>query len=807
MLATNHEAIYDRWSALLQTGLQKIDSPADPYCVYLGNWIADMSQIYDPAVGELLLQVIGAPETLTEKLRQLGGNVLFKLKLLTKAARLLGVDADLLGKLDDVAKKGRQHLKGLAALKSVPKIDIAGPQVFASAMETIYLVVKLMCLKRFGQGEEPKKISATVVYAMFDEHFGTYMPHQHLDRPLSCDLVGAATPAEIKTDFPRYVTAAPGQIDIGMKGYLHDAITVACGFLNSLSLRNPLVLDQADLVKLGFTLHVVEDYFAHSNFLERLIVCNSDLKDKWVNDFAPTEMAKLATSNTEMVGLSAPKGGLPAFDFVHLPPEFSGTFEPQVVTGFFGPTDVYHSLLHAIGDKIAAFWELEPRLPQPKSDNLAEAGEKPASVEFLDVFELMFVTAPKDALAERQQARAHNQPVPALRKALLSRLNAPGARRLVDEAGIPLQYYPDLSESCAAQIARLSGAGDGDMSADDDIRMRMVADGLGSAVELMRLVKAAAETVSLVLQAVRDEAMRYPAIAGAVEAAFAKGAAFSERTLTRLEKELLTEPVIGSHSSIAKDEGHGQSILYRKAESFAVAMDSFVLSTLFGVHTAPAEVTDPGGTSDPPGATEAAEDAPEAPDEGPPAELPLPVRWDSTLMGLLTDPVQVYGKPVAGVVGARYVDVVPVTPQSLTQEILTGFGRSGFRAFDEYFCILGKLNPEIECTGHEFRFAPEASETVILIPFAEPQPSRGYLMGGPAFAADDWRRTLYFEGTADLRHKVVRGAPDDLRQAISQASRTRERLVADYQAVLVHLFPALQDFKLKQGYYGIAAGP
>ncbi len=142
------------------------------------------------------------------------------------------------------------------------------PKNFPSKLSRAALtqVVDVLALKEFHdlQGT-PEGRSA---YTVTEKMLGVYRPSEHIDNPVN-PAPDASDPRDIDTDFEPLVTHGhpllqiePGRsisvyVDNAAR-YMHDKLVDACYAGNTIDGRRYL----------GEALHTLEDYFAHSNFVE-----------------------------------------------------------------------------------------------------------------------------------------------------------------------------------------------------------------------------------------------------------------------------------------------------------------------------------------------------------------------------------------------------------------------------------------------------------------------------------------------------------------------------------------------------------
>ena len=169
---------------------------------------------------------------------------------------------------------------------------------------------------------------------IFEKRYTYYYPHEHLDRP---EILGASLP-----DRPAYESDVDSTL--GIYKYMRDHIEIVAGQFAQLDLEwapqafrpgNPIDDRKVDynthLAELGHALHLVEDFFAHSNFCEHA-----------AQSLGP-EFLDWKTVAFDRVGIFKKR-----LKQQHHPgwEEDLVRDEPNVVTGFFDIKDTLVSLTH-----------------------------------------------------------------------------------------------------------------------------------------------------------------------------------------------------------------------------------------------------------------------------------------------------------------------------------------------------------------------------------------------------------------------------------------------------------------------------
>jgi hypothetical protein len=325
--------------ALKRTGQQ----PRGLEAVLLGNWLTDVSQMIDPvayAAGATAIQdkVESFIRVLTSRTAYRSGRKILGTwvgdleERLIKAAKewvynsiifLLGADSRTKGAIQGIITDA---------------IFVKGYFKFAFAEE---------------QGK-PERLTIEEYEAIFRSRFTQYFPHEHVDRPA---LPTSPVLYEAHLDRGPRSTGAPRYPDLYR--YLRDDIVILAGGFTELDLdwarplaRGEIVTDGSDtrfgvgLARLGHLLHAVEDFFAHSNFVELHASANGA---KYLPKSFETRDAGIYARRLKRWRPSAETVSwerLAAEDFV--------------VTGYFDFSDTLVSLSHAFEELLGIGWR-DPR--------------------------------------------------------------------------------------------------------------------------------------------------------------------------------------------------------------------------------------------------------------------------------------------------------------------------------------------------------------------------------------------------------------------------------------------------------------
>lgn len=172
-------------------------------------------------------------------------------------------------------------------------------------------------------------------YEVTPARLGVYRPSEHIDNPKNIKP-DPADPKTIDKDFEPWVTANSPLLGVDKNTSLKRYISSSSAFMAS-ELRQAISLGRTagGMRHFGSALHVLEDYFAHSNFCE-------------------LSLRKIGHSNVLVWTGKA--------DCKHTYP---------VVTGMFGSTDVIASLAEPIAHKLFSVesWEFKASKPGDRSDS------------------------------------------------------------------------------------------------------------------------------------------------------------------------------------------------------------------------------------------------------------------------------------------------------------------------------------------------------------------------------------------------------------------------------------------------------
>lgn len=182
------------------------------------------------------------------------------------------------------------------------------PNVFSR--KALTEVVDILSIRRFGHLRGvPGLVNVT------PEQLGVYRPSEHIDNPVDAGGGPAINPAMRDPDFERWILPGDAMLEVdpdtSMKRYIYRSVAAMRDKL-SLALEQGRTADS--LKAFGSALHILEDFFAHSNFIELSLI---KVADKRVLPWTSKANCK---------------------------------WELPLVTGTFGSIDVVASMAGVVGD-------------------------------------------------------------------------------------------------------------------------------------------------------------------------------------------------------------------------------------------------------------------------------------------------------------------------------------------------------------------------------------------------------------------------------------------------------------------------
>jgi hypothetical protein len=358
MDVTGHHTLSDVGEQLLKDALKRSNhKPMRLGAFYMGNWLTDVSQFVDPVVykkqaGNLKALVNAmfermlddAPSWIMTALDAVG-----ELGLLTDLRKkLTQARAELIAEIDAFLGEGRNGL-------------------LAKKLRAVFKYLGFFKFVLSDSGHPPDKMHRESFFAIFDRYYTQYYPHEHLDRP---EIQGKYATKKASGPLNRYRRKTKGRGDL--YEYLRNNIKVAAGALAYLdggirstpphlswaaatfhprqtvfhdeegkpqAIHDECIAWNSHLAQLGHALHAVEDFFAHSTFVEHACASLPDTYQRlqhFEDQFEHQEVLARRLKEWQP-GFDAKK-----HDWRELPND------THVVTGYFDGADTIISMAHFI---------------------------------------------------------------------------------------------------------------------------------------------------------------------------------------------------------------------------------------------------------------------------------------------------------------------------------------------------------------------------------------------------------------------------------------------------------------------------
>lgn len=438
-----------------------------------------------------------------------------------------------------------------------------------------------------------KHIPPNVYSELFAKYFGFYKPYEHLDRFMDAARIA------------KQVGAAPGQATLDRKrGFMHyrkdhypsvvtpiaslkgkgpdlDAtlwrgLQIAYGRLAALrdADREALPVNEK-LLLIGRSFHVLEDYFAHTNFVDRLIYSMQLEHDFHTHPFELKKILLSVASEGAFDTLAADSNLFGNLDCAN--PKVRSIIEKGatecVKSGFYDTPDTVHSLVHLIEGLVKHALEMEDEQRDAHFD-FYEALEKYA-LNRLEEFEIVPEFSNNDLLTMLDMDRetvfldeasfakiADNNP-------LIASMgdNAKWIMRLIN-----VVFWLILAYHTAKNLKNAYAA---------------VKSALSFFIALMKIVKTLYFTPNVIVRYLKiafstlPEPIRDELIALAIEVVKEACRTLASTVFGWVDKIIENRVRYGSHSLMAKDEDTHQGRLYALAEQFGVLIDKVAIEFLF----------------------------------------------------------------------------------------------------------------------------------------------------------------------------------------------------------------------------------
>lgn len=360
MDAEGHKTISEVGERLLKDAIQR-NNPSRRMrlgAFYLGNWLTDASQVVDPVAYQ---NVKGKVLAYTNSLESLFD------RMITDAPSWMQTVLETeLGRMALKNARYKLHDAQTELNESVQALFGQGRSgALADAFRALFKGVGYYKFVLDDQGM-PDAMHEESYLTVFDLHFSQYYPHEHMDRPEEGGVYSLAKstgpfnhrtkPKNNKSDLYTYIRRDIKAVS-GLLAYLDGGTRNPCTHpswavgtfhpeLKQFADKNGVLQDVSDeniewnlhLSMLGHALHNIEDYFAHSTFIDH---ASSDLPDSYKRFSKFENSDKLARRLKEW---------LPGFD------EETQSWtrlhdDTHVVTGYFDFNDTLVSLGHLF-DKV-----------------------------------------------------------------------------------------------------------------------------------------------------------------------------------------------------------------------------------------------------------------------------------------------------------------------------------------------------------------------------------------------------------------------------------------------------------------------
>lgn len=543
--------------AFRERGYERLPLNAFP----LGNWLTDVQQAVDPVAAD--------PESAKQRIAELADELVSSLYLdVPGPDRLAGWVRNLSGRAARVIRDGQRTLEEaldvLFAPTGVPG-EVRRNRVFDTLRTTFRVLGYFSFVHPVSPSirldHEPRsgyRMDAGAYFAIYQEMFTQYYPHDHMDRP------ELRNPPKVPPDFRSEIATGPraqgrSSLSPDLYAYLREDLEIAAGRLARVDVefaaptfvgRRPPQPDDVGwnlaLARLGRALHAVEDFFAHSTFTEHAVALLGE-------DHLPTSVVGQPIYHLRLQRWQRTLPDRP-------PP--APQPEPHVVTGWFDLQDTLISLGHAA----ELMFGVRFRDPQVRVADALDAARKATSRQDILLFEIQqllyeaseVLDDPQRALEDRDNSVAQQirgrVPVTALGQPVTTET----VQRLLRDAPLFHEVPPETQADIVNALVVLHGAyriGSATYSAYRALRAvhRFIQNPLSTVLGWIRTAvgDAAAEAVRFYVQ-------------------------------DRIE-ELLGARRIGCHSVLAKD--HDEAVLHDPAWNLAAGVHWYVLSVFTRRHS------------------------------------------------------------------------------------------------------------------------------------------------------------------------------------------------------------------------------
>ncbi len=453
MEAKGHEKLMDRTTSFLDEKLKSAGySDYNLNCYYLGNWIADFSQLNDESIkfiiykvacnpGELIDFAIATVELMEKSLENL--NPVFEFFLnafsfMTPFWEEKKEYPEAMAILRQMVVHIKQELKDVKTSVDTQVDPSIRYNVFRLSKDdkplsldevrnnptlnhielALVLMAKFIGYNKFCLNARPvvgTVLDPSVFNEVFDDMFRKYLPHEHLDRRIdlkklkkaqnlnSNRLDNLVTSGEILDD--RKKGNDKNDKSLGFYTYLDEYLTVACNKLNHheeyfkgqmvVSGKNAL---NKEIARLGQTMHVFQDYFAHSNFIDfSNVFLFRAMKSNKLEEPLHKSIHNLFCGDRKYSEFENWKSTRATLNVK------SEKEDNRIFTGYFDWVDTKSSLYHMLMGAIGSISEIDPFEPFWDQDNLEVYGESLQKVG-TEKFDKLKDDLPLDLLFMRKAA-------------------------------------------------------------------------------------------------------------------------------------------------------------------------------------------------------------------------------------------------------------------------------------------------------------------------------------------------------------------------------------------------------------------
>lgn len=508
MEAGKHEEIAKELEGLIEEYLNISNRKENDLCMgslYMGNWIADFSQLLDEGVKAKVFSVFSFVHKANKSIKNISSEIIKRTKkknIKKETAKLVNeylakknLDSiykasnflvDIGGNeasenaLNIIESMGRELGKGFSQfadlLKSIKSDEgVPNPEILKTIEVVLFAVVKFLAFRKFVVTAD-KSMPIDTFNTITDELLTTYFPHDHLDRYFDYEKVykndidletldddpekylqndaysnlakeyintksieyklDKAREEILKFDFlddkeklkkieeAKLNILSKGKGELGLYGYLEEDLLIACGKLSELQIDFRRVLNRDKsvdinlaLAKLGKALHVFEDYYAHSNYIDFLILLiyqiskeNFATLSKIPNsikfkDFFNKNLNNNAFSNQEI------NRSIRSLVKTNSNKKAVGLIDDKISTGYFGSEDIFVSLYHVFIGFISKISVLDSEESIFEEENLNKLVEKVFVEDFEEELKQLDRLKSKDGLLERRNIIQYDKEV------------------------------------------------------------------------------------------------------------------------------------------------------------------------------------------------------------------------------------------------------------------------------------------------------------------------------------------------------------------------------------------------------------